>query len=123
MGRVTPVIDTNILIDLLNGIPEAKTELARYTDATISSLTWAEVMVGCRDGEEQRVRDFLSSYQVRPFDLEIADIAWRLRKRYRMRLPDAAIWDTAKHAGSRLVTRNSRDFPESEKDIHIPYRI
>ena len=120
---MTPVIDTNILIDVLNGVPQARIELARYSDAVISSLTWTEVMVGCREGEEQRIREFLAGYEVLPYDLEIADIAWRLRQRYRMRLPDAAIWATAKHAGTQLITRNSKDFPASEKDIRIPYRI
>jgi predicted nucleic acid-binding protein len=120
---VTPVLDTNILIDHLNGIPEARAELSRYKHAAISAVTWAEVMAGGAEGEESLLREFLRRYEVYPFTLEVADTAWRLRRSYRMRLPDAAIWATAKQAGTLLVTRNTRDFPESEPDIRVPYRL
>ncbi len=42
------LIDTNILIDLMNGVPEAKAELGYFSDFAISSITWMEVMVGCK---------------------------------------------------------------------------
>jgi predicted nucleic acid-binding protein len=124
MGRVKPVLDTNILIDYLNGIAEARAELSRYKKATISAVTWAEVMAGCRDGEEEAyLRDFLLGYEVYAFNMEVADIAWRLRREHKMKLPDAAIWATAKQAGTLLVTRNTRDFPEGEPDIRFPYKV
>ena len=118
-----PVLDTNILIDYLNGIAEARAEIARYGNVAISTVTWAEVMVGCRDGEERLLQDFLLGFEVFPFDLQIADIAWRLRRQYKMRLPDAVIWATAKHTRTLLVTRNTNDFPEGEPDIRFPYRL
>jgi predicted nucleic acid-binding protein len=123
MGRLKPVLDTNILIDYLNGIADARAEISRYGKAAISTVTWAEVMVGCRDGEERLLHDFLLGFEVLPFDLQIADIAWRLRRQYKMRLPDAVIWATAKRACTLLVTRDTNDFPEGEPDIRIPYRL
>ena len=123
MGRLKPVLDTNILIDYLNGIAEARAEIARYDNVAISTVTWAEVMVGCRDGEERLLHDFLLGFEVLVFDLQIADIAWRLRRQYKMRLPDAVIWATAKHTRTLLVTRNTNDFPEGEPDIRFPYRL
>jgi hypothetical protein len=60
---------------------------------------------------------------VQAFDLEVADITWRLRRKYRIRLPDAAIWATAKRSGTLLVTRNTRDFPVGEPDIRVPYEL
>jgi len=37
---VKVLLDTNVLIDFLRGIPAAQTELARYDDAAISVITW-----------------------------------------------------------------------------------
>lgn len=38
-------------------------------------------------------------------------------------LPDAIILATAQLADRILVTRNSRDFPASDPQVHIPYTI
>src|SRR5262245_646148 len=41
----------------------------------------------------------------------------------RSQLPDAIIWATARRKNTLLVTRNIKDFPESEPDIRLPYRL
>ena len=46
---VKALFDTNILVDYLNAVPEARTELQRYTERAISIITWMEVMVGAED--------------------------------------------------------------------------
>lgn len=38
------LFDTNILIDYLRGIPEARSELHLYEYRAISIITWMEVM-------------------------------------------------------------------------------
>ena len=43
---VKALFDTNILVDYLNAVPEARTELQRYTEKAVSIITWMEVMVG-----------------------------------------------------------------------------
>ena len=43
---VKVIFDTNILIDYLNGTPQAKAELTLYTDKAISIVTWMEIQVG-----------------------------------------------------------------------------
>ena len=40
------VFDSCIVIDYLNGIPEAKAELDLYDEKSISLITWMEVMAG-----------------------------------------------------------------------------
>jgi predicted nucleic acid-binding protein len=40
------LFDTNILIDALNGVPEADTEYRRYERVSISIITWMEVLIG-----------------------------------------------------------------------------
>ena len=43
------VFDTNIVIDALNGVPDADTEYARYKRVFISRVTWMEVLVGAQE--------------------------------------------------------------------------
>ena len=42
------LFDTNILIDYLNGVDAAKTELARYERPAISVISWIEVLAGTK---------------------------------------------------------------------------
>jgi predicted nucleic acid-binding protein len=124
VGPVTPVFDTNILIDYLNGFQEAARELARYPVAAISTVTWIEVMVGAEgEHEEKAIRSFLGQFQQVPVDQAVAEKALLLRRKHRIRLPDAIIWGTARSTGTLLITRNTNDFPEEEPDIRVPYRV
>jgi predicted nucleic acid-binding protein len=66
------VIDTNILVDYLRGLPQAQVELARYARPGISLITWMEVMIGAKDKSEEAIlRGFLGS----PETLPITDLA------------------------------------------------
>jgi hypothetical protein len=46
-----------------------------------------------------------------------------IRKKFRIRLPDAIVWATARTNGCLLVTRNARDFPAKEPGVRIPYSV
>lgn len=117
------VFDTNILIDYLKGISEAKVELQRYDTKLISLITWMEVLVGSRSEEERRaVRAFLNSFAILEIDQQVAETAVILRQRYGQKLPDALIYATAKVQKCQLVTRNTKDFI-SEPDIRVPYTL
>lgn len=119
-----PVFDTNILIDYLNGSQEAAKELARYPAASISPITWIEVMAGAKgDSEDKALRSFLGRFHQVPIDRHVAEAALAIRRQYRIRLPDAIIWGTAKREQTLLITRNTRDFPEAEPDIRVPYQL
>jgi hypothetical protein len=52
----------------------------------------------------------------------VADEAARIRKEHKVGLPDAIVWATARVEGSLLVTRNSKDFPQKDPGIRIPYK-
>jgi predicted nucleic acid-binding protein len=43
---VKALLDTNILIDFLRGIPAARDEMNRHQDKAISIVTWMEVIAG-----------------------------------------------------------------------------
>lgn len=118
------VIDSNILIDNLNGVAAARTEIARYGTATISVITWIEVMAGAADeSEAERLRAFLATFALQELSLEIADRAASIRRSSGLRLPDAIIRATADSLGQLLVTRNTRDFDSRDPAIRVPYRI
>ena len=115
--------DTNILVDYLNGVAGAKTELARFDERVISVVTWMEVMVGAEPEEEGPIREFLGGFEVAPIDSSVAEEAVKLRRERRLRLPDAVIWATARTRGALLVTRNTKDFPADEPGVRVPYVV
>jgi predicted nucleic acid-binding protein len=118
------VFDTNILIDYLRGIADAKKEIARYQKPSISIVTWMEVLAGASDAQEaQLLRNFLSQFHVHALTDNIAERAVVLRRSHNIRLPDAIIWATAQELGQTLVTRNTRDFPTNGPNIRVPYRV
>jgi len=47
---VSAVFDTCVLIDCLNGMPEARSAIAAERRPAISAITWMEVMVGAPPG-------------------------------------------------------------------------
>lgn len=92
---VSVLFDTNILIDYLNGVKQARTELDRYSDKAISLVTWMEVMVGAVPETEKATRRFLSSFIKLPIDDQVSSLAVTLRKNHKIKLPDAIVWATA----------------------------
>jgi predicted nucleic acid-binding protein len=117
------LLDTNILVDYLNGIPAAKEEIGRYQRPLISVITWMEVLVGARPPEEATVRAFLRRFDCVAIDSQVAEAAVALRRSRRLKLPDAIIQASAQVAGALLVTRNTKDFPEDDPRVRVPYRV
>jgi hypothetical protein len=119
---VKALFDTNVLIDYLNGVPEAGEELRRYEARAISVISWMEVMAGAAAEVEAATRAFLDSFEQVMIDQEIAEQAVAVRREGRVKLPDAIIWASARSRSLLLVTRNSRDFPADQPWVRIPYR-
>lgn len=117
------LIDTNILIDFLRGVPEAKRELDLYENPLISLITWIEVMAGTTPETEGPARAFLATFELVEIDARIAERTVQIRKANRLRLPDALIAATAQIHQCLLVTRNVRDFDPAEPDIRMPYSL
>lgn len=117
------LLDTNILIDYLNGVAAARDEIARYDSPMISPITWMEVLVGALDHERDAVRGFLSRFVQVAIDATVAERAVSLRRTCGLRLPDAIIWASAHCEDALLVTRNTKDFPTDAPNVRIPYRL
>jgi len=120
---VKALLDTNILIDYLNGIEAAREEIARYDTRLISTITWMEVMAGTTENEEATVRAFLSGFQQIPVNSDVAELAVKIRREHRIRLPDAIIWASARSESALLVSRNSKDFPPDTPGVRMPYVV
>jgi len=120
---VKALFDTNILVDYLNAVPHARTELRRYTEKAVSIVSWTEVMVGATDAVEAATRSFLSSFDVIALDGEIAERAVSLRRNHHIKLPDAIVWATAQVHAMLLVTRNTKDFKAGDPSVRMPYRL
>ena len=120
---VSALFDTDILIDYLNGIEAARTELDRYSDKAISLITWMEVMVGATPETEGIVRGFLNGFVNLPIDEQVSGVAVTLRKKHKIKLPDAIVWATAQVNRRILVTRNTKDFSHDEPGVRVPYQI
>ena len=120
---VKALFDTNILVDYLNAVPEARTELQRYTEKAVSIITWMEVMVGASPALEAATRGFLAGFEIVAVGETVAERAVELRRSHRIKLPDAIIWATAQTRGMILVTRNIKDFPAGDPGIRAPYKL
>lgn len=120
---VKALFDTNILIDYLNAVSEARVELGRYEEKAVSIITWMEVLIGAEPDFETPTCGFLSGFHVLGVDERIAESAVRLRRDHRIKLPDAIIWATAQAHSMILVTRNIKDLPPGDPGIRMPYSL
>ena len=87
---VKALFDTNILIDHLNAVPEAASELRRYEQRAISIVTDGGV-VGARPEVMADTRTFLGGLNVIALDGAVAERAVKLRRLNRIRC-DAIFW-------------------------------
>ncbi|MEM0966050.1 MAG: PIN domain-containing protein [Verrucomicrobiota bacterium] len=118
------VIDSDVLIDYLQGFGEAKTEMDRYDEPIYSVISWMEVMCGAGSDRERAAAESLFRSMKRvDVSMEVATGAVRERRALRLKLPDAIIFATASSEGCFLVTRNTRDFDTSDPRVRIPYRL
>lgn len=120
---VKAVLDTNILIDFLNGVTQARIELDQYSARAISIISWIEVMIGAPPQYENETRVFLSGFDVIGVTPAVAERTVSLRRDHRMKLPDALVWASAQVNDLILVTRDTKDFPAGHPGIRIPYSI
>jgi predicted nucleic acid-binding protein len=122
------IFDTNVFIDMLNGVHEATVELGAYDRPAISVITYMEL----RSGEVPRPQDkpildaVLNEFEVLQLDPQIIEASIAIRGNGlvtppKIKLPDAIIAATALAYSAPLVTRNGRDFSGVAITIHTPY--
>ncbi len=120
---VKVLFDTNIVIDVLKGLPPAREVLSNYPERAVSIISWIEVMVGTPVALTDATRDFLRGFELIGLTEGVADQAVIVRQIHRLKLPDAVIWATAKVNGLSLLTRDTKGFPRQHPDIIVPYEL
>jgi predicted nucleic acid-binding protein len=125
MGTLSgELLDSVIVIDHLNGIDAATTAINQSVAPTISVVSWIDVLAGLHDpAEEARGRVLLSTLPVIPLSDDVAEEAVVIRRDRRLKFPDAVIYATARVHGLTLITRNTKDFLDSDPGIRVPYRL
>ena len=114
------LFDTNILIDYLNGVEGAATEIERPAERLVSIITWMEVLAGAHDdAEEEVIEMFLRDFRVVDLTRRVAREAVEIRRVSRIRLPDAIVWASARAESALLVTRSTKDFPKTDPKIRV----
>ncbi len=119
------VFDTNILIDYLSGIELAKKELEKYQIKVISIITWMELLVGVEENshEEKVIKFFLNQFKILNLEKEICEIAINIKRKKKIKLPDAIILATSIKENAPLITRNTKDFTGEDYNIKVPYML
>jgi predicted nucleic acid-binding protein len=120
---VKVLFDTNIVIDVLKGVPPAQDVLNSYPERAVSIISWMEVMVGAPAALTDATRDFLRGFDLMGLTDGVAEQAVILRQVHRLKLPDAVIWATAKVHGLSLLTRDTKGFPRQHPEIIVPYEV
>ncbi len=106
------LVDTNSIIDAQMGrIPEKGLQFLGDVineNFIISFITYIEVL-GYKD-VSQTTQDFISLANVIEINKAIIDVCIELRKRKKIKLPDAIIAATALVNNLTLISRNTKDF-------------
>lgn len=117
------LIDSDVLLDFLDGHAPAAAEIARYGECCISIISWMELMAGARTATDEEIRrGFLAHFRIVPLTTPVAEEAVSLRRTYRLKLPDAIIWASAITENCLLVSRNTKDFAAKQPGVRFPYR-
>lgn len=117
------LLDSVILIDHFNGITAATDYLREVASrASISAITRAEVLTGFAPRPAALARRLLERFRLIVIDAAVADLAAKLRRQHRWKLPDALQAAAAQHHHLFLATRNTKDFdPRRHRFVRVPY--
>ncbi|MBR8840044.1 MAG: type II toxin-antitoxin system VapC family toxin [Stigonema ocellatum SAG 48.90 = DSM 106950] len=108
--------DTNIFIYYLADEPTVNSlfteDFLNLHDVLVSPIVRIELLSfsGLSENEEQSIEDLLWQFSSVPLSREIQDQTIQLKRRYKIKLPDAIIAATALNQDTFLVTRNVSDF-------------
>lgn len=110
------LVDTNILVDHLRGLPQATAwlrQVRRSNRLWLSALTIAEIHAGQKmkqPAEAAKVKRLLQFFRVAYLDGTTAAQGGAFARDYGVALPDALIAATAVSKGMPVVTRNVKHF-------------
>ena len=120
------LVDTDVLIDFLRGLEQAKHFIANLPDEVyISAITVAELYVGVRNGKERTtLTELIDTFEIIDLNAELTAEGGLLRRDYGLShgvgLNDALIAATAIKRRLKLATLNAKHYPAMKK-VLVPY--
>ena len=116
------MFDSNIIIDALNKHQPAFEAIQQFgTSGTVlSRVSWIEIMAGAKPDHLLATEAYLRGCTIIELSPEISARAAEVRRKTRLKLPDAIIWATASITERLLITRDT-NFPAHWPGIHHPY--
>ena len=109
-------LDTNAILyylkDDAGAVSVLRDVFAENVPIYVSTVTELELFAysDLSAEEESLIEGLLATVSVIPVDSRIARLAALVRRDYRLKVPDSVIAATAMFTGSKLLTRNTRDF-------------
>ena len=109
-------LDTNAILyylkDDVGAVSVLRDVFAENVPIYVSAVTELELFAysDLTAEEESLIEELLATISVIPVDSRIARLAALVRRSYRLKVPDSVIAATAMFTGSKLLTRNTRDF-------------
>jgi predicted nucleic acid-binding protein len=125
MGPLTCVLDSDVIIDFLNGSEAARDFInENFTLCAVTPVTRAEALTGQDPSLVDETAAWLDSFSFLPLDAPSCDLAASIRRTNKLKLPDAFQAAMAMQHKLKLVTRNTRDFPPGKFSfVTVPYKI
>lgn len=115
------LLDTNILIHLSRKDLSLDSILMPGDKIYISVITYMEVLgfLFKNKVEEKIIAQLCNSIPMLTLSNEIVNHVIYIRKKKKIKLPDAIIFSTAKIHGSHLITANENDFKGLNENVKI----
>jgi predicted nucleic acid-binding protein len=121
------LIDTNTVIDFFNGkLPDQGRQLLSHAEPVISIITRIELFSSNNITNEEilQLQRFVDFAVIHAVNLPVAIETIEIRKKYKVKLPDAIIAATAIVYDFTLITRNVSDFNKIENlKVVNPYEV
>lgn len=121
MSGTKGLIDSNIIIYLSNGLMEISDLFGKYDELLISRITHMEVLGFDfkNESDEELVSTLIRNFQILEIDEQVGASTIQIRKKKKIKLPDAIIYATAMENNCELVTADVKDFNRLDGGVRI----